>query len=42
MRVIKASNVTTAEKNLVIKYTKMCLREMAKKEHELGKSYQDC
>jgi len=41
MKIIKAENVTTAEKNLVIKYTKMCLREMAKKEHELGKSYQE-
>jgi len=41
MRVTKADNVTTAEKNLVVKYTKICLREMAKKEHELGRSYQE-
>jgi hypothetical protein len=40
MKIIKAKNVTTAEKNLVAKYTKMCLREMAKKEHEIDWSYQ--
>jgi len=41
MRVSKAENVKTHEQGLVIKYTKLCLREMAKKEHELGKSYQE-
>lgn len=41
MKVIKSDNVTTTEKNLVVKYAKMCLREMAKKEHELDRSYQE-
>ena len=35
MRSHKGPNVTTAERNLVIKWTKRCLRELAKKEHEL-------
>ena len=35
MRVHKGPNVTTAERDLVVKWTKRCLRELAKKEHEL-------
>jgi hypothetical protein len=35
MRSHKGPNVTTAERDLVIKWTKRCLRELAKKEHEL-------
>jgi hypothetical protein len=31
----KSKNVTTAEKNLVVRYTKLCLREIAKKKYEL-------
>jgi len=35
MYIVKSKNVTTAEKNLIVKFTKMCLKEIAKKEHEL-------
>ena len=35
MRSHKGPNVTTAERDLVIKWTKRCLKELAKKEHEL-------
>jgi len=35
MRTKKGPNVTTAERDLVVKWTKRCLRELAKKEHEL-------
>jgi len=35
MQCLKSKNVTTYEKNLVLKYTKLCLREMAKKRYEL-------
>mgnify|MGYP003658355787 CR=1 FL=1 len=31
----KSKNVTTDEMNLVVKYAKLCIREMAKKEYEL-------
>ena len=35
MKVHKGPNVTTAERDLVVKWTKRCLRELAKKEYEL-------
>ena len=35
MRSHKGPNVTTTERDLVIKWTKRCLRELAKKEYEL-------
>lgn len=35
MRSHKGPNVTAPERDLVVKWTKRCLRELAKKEHEL-------
>lgn len=35
MEVTKSTNVTTAEKNLVVKYVKKCLRELAKRDYEI-------
>ena len=39
IRYSKSKNVTTAEKNLVVRYTKLCLREKAKKKYELRSRY---
>ena len=41
MYIAKAKNVTTAEKNLIVKFTKMCFKEIAKKEHELVDGWGD-
>lgn len=41
MNITKSNNITTYEKNQVVKFTKMCLREIAKKEHEINLSYDE-
>ena len=39
LRIDKAKNVSVAERNLVAKWVKKCLKELAKKDYEIADGY---
>lgn len=41
LRIAKAKNVSVAERNLVAKWVKKCLRELAKKDYEIADRFVD-
>jgi len=41
LRIAKAKNVSVAERNLVAKWVKKCLKELAKKDHEIADRFVD-